>query len=77
MITSSVDTRLIQQSLVNDLVREVTDRETTVMFKGQVELEYFARSTLEELVCEQTASLVESQYEEEVVCSQIASELID
>lgn len=62
---------------MNDLVKEVTDRETTVMFKGQVELEYFARSTLEEMLCEQTASLVESQYEEEVVCSQIASELID
>ena len=77
MITSSVDTRLIQQSLASDLVKEVTDRETTVMFKGQVELEYFARSTLEEMLCEQTASLVESQYEEEVVCSQIASELID
>ncbi len=60
MITSSVDTRLIQQSLASDLVKEVTDRETTVMFKGQVELEYFAWSTLEEMLCEQTASLVES-----------------
>jgi len=37
---------------VNDLLKEVTDRETTVMFKSEVELEYFARSTLEELVCE-------------------------
>lgn len=47
------------------------------MFKSEVELEYFARSTLEELVCEHTASLVESQYEEVMVCSQITSELID
>ena len=62
---------------MNDLLQEVTDRETTVMFKSEVELEYFARSTLEELVCEQTASLVESQYEEAVACTQISAELID
>lgn len=62
---------------MNDLLKEVTDRETTVMFKSEVELEYFARSALEELVCEQTASLVESQYEEAMVFSQITSELID
>jgi hypothetical protein len=37
---------------VNDLLKEVTDRETTVMFKSEVELEYFERSALEELVCE-------------------------
>lgn len=47
------------------------------MFKSEVELEYFARSTLEELVCEQTASVVESQYEEAIACTQISAELID
>ena len=47
------------------------------MFKSEVELEYFARSTLEELICEQTANLVEQQYEETEACQNIMNKMID
>ena len=63
--------------MAKDLLAEVIDRETTVMFKSEVELEYFARSTLEELICEYTANIVEQQYEETGAYQKITTNIID
>ena len=72
-----MDHLLFSESLANELVTAFVDTETTALFKGQVELEYFARSLLEEIICEETLRNVEIHYDEVAVCEDISEQLIE
>jgi hypothetical protein len=56
---------------------DVVDRETTSVFKGQVESEYFTRYIYEEIVGEFVEREVVEVYEDELIAECIGAELIE
>lgn len=56
---------------------EWVDRETTAVFKGVVEREYFTRLVYEEIVGAMVVEVVNLEYEEEEVVEGVATEMVE
>ena len=62
---------------MEDFMMDVVDRETTAVFKGEVESEYFTRYIYEEIVGGFVEKEIVEVYEDELITECIGAELIE
>jgi len=62
---------------MEEVMMDVVDRETTAVFKGEVESEYFTRNIYEEIVGGFVEKGIVEVYEDELIAECIGAELID
>ena len=65
------------RAAMEEVMMDVVDRETTAVFKGEVESEYFTRNIYEEIVGGYVEKGIVGVYEDELITECMGAELID
>jgi len=77
LISDALTLSLTQSSLSTELVSSLINTQTTFLFKQTVELEYFARSLLEELLVATLLNDIEHEYEDNLLSKTVTDEIVD